>query len=43
MTRDEYLDELRGLVDSFDDHVTGGDVVIVLELLAERIDTEGLE
>lgn len=43
MTRDEYLEELRGLIDSFDDHVTQDDVLDALIDLTQRIEIEGLE
>ena len=42
MTKDEYVEELRGLIDSFDDHVTESDVCDALHGLAERIEAEGL-
>lgn len=43
MTRDEYIEECEGLVDSFDEHVTTEDVVRTLRMIADRVEAEGLE
>lgn len=42
MTRDEYVDELHGLIESFDEHVEGDDVALALQDLADRVAEEGL-
>lgn len=42
MTHDELREELQGLADSTDEHVTADNAVVVLELLVERIEQEGL-
>lgn len=42
MTRDEYIEECRGLIDSFDEHVDGEMVVFALRHLADRVEVEGL-
>jgi hypothetical protein len=43
VTRDEYIEECQGLIDSFDDHVDTDDVVRTLRMMADRIDAEGLD
>lgn len=43
MTRDEYIEECQSLIDSFDEHVTGEDVVRTLRMIADRIEADGLE
>ncbi|MEO2134646.1 hypothetical protein [Microbacterium sp.] len=42
MTHDELHEELRGLMDSLDDHVETDDAVLVLSDLAARVEHEGL-
>lgn len=37
MTRDEYIEELHGLIDSFDEHVTPADAAFVLESTATTL------
>lgn len=43
MTRDEYIEECQGLIDSFDERVTAEDVALTLRLIADRVEAEGLE
>ena len=43
MSREQYIDECQGLIDSFDEHVDGDMVVFALRALADRVESEGLD
>lgn len=43
MQTSEYIRELQGLIDSFDEHITPDDIIVALRDMTRRIEEEGLE